>query len=340
MNFAITTKCNKACDYCFARESRDAMIKNKENMDMTFVQWCQLLQKVPRDNQNMGYIKILGGEPTQHPEFERFLEELPKRNIKATLISNFLFNEKILEIIKKSLDHGIINGFLINSTDLDQKNRIKKFSRNYNTIYEYLYQFEREQDLSCGITFDIYEKDVDYYLNYIQSLNDSLLNIERLRISLPFPGDQEEKNKFPFIHNKKAGSMFLAAIQKSLSLGIKPSIDCTVYPCMFENREEWKYVKKFVEKYNIDCGGVPADLFPDGTVSYCYPLKEKIKVNSNKHKDLKGTINEMQERYKLIMSMVEKPKQCTSCGFFKQDVCHGPCLGQYDLSDIQVGINV
>lgn len=58
------------------------------------------------------FAQILGGEPTQHPQFEQFIEEASKRNIKVVLISNFLFNSDILDIVKSHIKNGDIGAFL------------------------------------------------------------------------------------------------------------------------------------------------------------------------------------------------------------------------------------
>jgi len=340
MNFVITNSCNKGCEYCFARESRNNIIENKEKIDMDFIQFCEYIAKVPRNKEGYGHIKLLGGEPTQHPELERILEAAKNKKIYITMISNFLFSDDILKILMEYTANGTITGFLINSTDLDKNNRMEIFSYNYNKLYEFLYPTEKEKTLSLGITFSE-NYDWKYYINYIKFLKENLISIERLRLSLPFPGDMKDKNKFIFINNKDFGFKILSAVKQSIDLGFINSIDCTAYPCMFNNREEWKYVERFVNKIRINCnGGSPMDIFPDGTISYCYPLKESIKLSINKYNNFDEVQKDLMKRYALIMHMVDKPEECKKCEFFTKKACEGPCLGQYNLSDIKIGLNL
>ena len=70
------------------------------------------------------------------------------------------------------------------------------WSKNYNEIYSELYKKDMEEEISIGLT--IYNKDLDYYINYLNFLIKNTIAIERLRISLSFPGNKEDKNNFLF----------------------------------------------------------------------------------------------------------------------------------------------
>lgn len=342
MNFVITAKCNKGCDYCFARESRNKILKSKENTEMSISTFSKILNKIPRNNDGSPpVIKLLGGEPTQHEDFAEFLEELYRRRFKTTIISNFLFkDENLLDIFKDHLKRGTINGFLLNATDLDVQNRIETYSKNYNEIYSFLYAVDRERDISPGITFSLDDKkDPDYYKNYIDFLNQHLMSIERMRVSISFPGDQEDKNKFEFLNNKNYGLKLLTALNQLVEHRQIGSIDCNIYPCLFENKEEWKFVKKFTTQARSWCNGSPFDIFPDMTASKCYPLKESVKLNLNNYDNLYQAKNEIESRYKLISEIVDYPEDCKNCKWFKKE-CEGPCLGFFDLSNTQLGVNI
>lgn len=334
MNFIITTECNKGCSYCFANEPN----KHTNIIKMSLEKYKELLDKIP-DNTNMP-IKLLGGEPTQHPLFKEFVSEALSRNKEVVIISNFLFNEDILKFLLSVTGSGKIS-FLINSTGLDINNRIKLFSKNYNTLFSYLYGLDLEEKMSCGITLET-DKDVLYYLEYIDFLLEHIKKIEKIRISLNFPGNKKDKNDFYFLNNKELGEKFLILSKKSIDIGANYSVDCIIFPCMFENKEEFKLVKKFVEKLSTFCNGVPADIFPDGIVSYCYPLKESIKVDSKNHKYLEDSLQELKIRYSILENkIVDKlPEICISCKFRSRGICHGPCLGFFDLSEENIGINV
>ena len=131
------------------------------------------------------------------------------------------------------------------------------------------------------------------------------------------------------------GKKIVSIVYKTINSFIKPSIDCIILPCMFENKEEIKLIKKFAEKVRFKCGnGAPTDIFSDNTVSYCYPLRETVKINTNKYNNLIESSEALISTYKIIDSLVEKPEECKQCSYFKSRECDGPCLGFYNIKNI------
>lgn len=328
MNFIITKKCDKNCPYCFAHQAR---VEDPTSY-MTLDQFSRLV-----DQCHINHVKLLGGEPTQHPNFPEILSILEGKNKSITLISNFLFKEPILRAILDCLRRGTNLGFLVNSTDLDQRNRLDIFKHNYKTLYNFLYPRNLEEKLNCGIT--IYEgNNLDYYINYLELLKTNLPKIERLRISINFPGNDEDKGPEKIINRTDLGEIMLGVITWCLNNFITPSIDCCYFPCLFKNKEELKIVQKFTEKSRCRCGheGAPADIFPDETVSFCYPLKNKIALNFQDYHSDREVNKALVTEYQIVKSLVEVPEACKTCQFFECGMCEGPCLGFYDLNSIEL----
>lgn len=328
MNFIITKKCDKNCPYCFAHQAR---VEDPTSY-MTLDQFSRLVDKCQID-----HVKLLGGEPTQHPNFPEILSILEAKHKSITLISNFLFKENILKTLCEAIQKNVPIGFLINSTDLDKYNRMSTFSKNYRTLYNLLYSRNREQELNCGIT--IYEENnLDYYINYLEFLKENLPKIERLRISINFPGNDEDKGPEKILNRTDLGEMMLGVITWCLNNFITPSIDCCYFPCMFENKEELKIVQKFTQKSRCKCGrdGAPADLFPDETISFCYPLKDTISLDFNDYHSAKEATEALITEYQIAKSLVKVPQKCLECSFYKCGMCEGPCLGFYNLKNIDL----
>jgi len=325
MNYIITTRCDKGCPYCFATTGRNKKYMSK--FDYSLEQFKEYLDKNVEPS-----IKLLGGEPTSHPEFILFAEEALKRNKEITLISNFLFNDEIREYLVNKINHGAPFHFLVNSTDLDQFNRIEKWSKNYNEIYLALYNQGKEENISCGITF-VDNISPEQYMKYLDFLLEHIYKIERLRLSISFPPGDKKKVANYAINNLELGEKFNKIIAYCLTKFIKPSLDCIIYPCMFENKEQFKIAKNFMDSTKFKCnegkGGGPADLFPDGSVSYCYPLKEVIKLDFGDYKNS----HEVGKALKAAYTLKEQeeidnlPEACKACKFFKSNLCAGPCLG-------------
>lgn len=329
MNFIITKRCNKGCPYCFAHQSRVEDPKG----EMTLDQFNKLI-----DDYQCEHIKLLGGEPTCHPQFKDILESVLQKGKSVTLISNFLFGEDIKDFLVNKLIQGYDIHFLVNSTDLDINNRIKVWNDNYSSIYNTLYSIDKEESISCGIT--IYEKNsAEYYIQYLNFLYSNTPNIERLRISLNFPGDEINKDVYSVINNKSLGNIILCIFEWCLEHYIVPSPDCILFPCLFNNKEEFKFIKKYSNKeLRFKCGynGAPADLFSDGTVSFCYPLKDIINLDIKNYKSSKEIYNALQTEYQIAKSRVCLPEDCKKCEFKKCGMCEGPCLAFYHLKDLDI----
>ena len=123
-----------------------------------------------------------------------------------------------------------------------------------------------------------------------------------------------------------------------LSNFITPSIDCCYFPCLFNNKEELKIVQKFTMKSHCKCaiGGAPSDIFPDETVSFCYPLKDRIVLNFKDYHSATEVNQALVTEYQIAKSLVEIPDECKECDFFKCGMCEGPCLGFYDLTNLEL----
>jgi organic radical activating enzyme len=324
MNLIITTKCNKGCSFCFA--------KNDDHQEMSLDTFRRILDKIEETKKVEGVeeipVKLLGGEPTAHKNFVQFLEEIEKRNLQAVIVSNFLFREeiryKIADFIAKVETYILVNASNLNDSI------INKWADNYNTIYSYSRMMDIEERINCGYTFEE-SKNWEYYINYTDYLLKNIYKIENLRMSMQFPGFRDNKENFYFINNKELGKKFFMTARKAIDVGAGPLIDCIVYPCMFENWEEYKFVRKFCLNFNTKCPSPANDVFPDYKAIYCYPLKNNISINS---KDL--TVIETEEalinKYGDLKSKINLPETCKTCRHLNIDQsCNGPCLAFFDL---------
>lgn len=324
MNLILTNKCNKGCPYCFAHEYRGEFLK-----EFDFDNLKELI-----NNKINGQVKLLGGEPTQYSHFKELLEFLSEKRRNTTLISNFLFSEEIRNLILNNIQNTNMS-YLANATDLDKLNRLDIWSKNYNEIYSYLYQFDKEENLSIGITLEK-ERTLEYYISYLINLKESILNIERLRISLNFPGEDSSKIPNLYIKDYESGRKIIGIIQWCINNNIEPSLDCIIFPCMFENKEEFKFMKRFLSKYKFKCMGAPSDVFENGIVSYCYPLKNHVKIDIKNYKNESMVYDSLKSQYTIINSLVDLPEECKECIFKENNICNGVPLCLRNLSDIDI----
>jgi len=282
---------------------------------------------------NQRQIKLLGGEPTQHPQFEEFLRYAFDNNVEVTIISNFLFSKEVRDVILRYLEKAPMH-FLINATELDKADRMAIFRENYDTIYKFLYARDAETNIACGITIDP-DVPVEKYISYVEYLQKNLIAIEKMRISLAFPGSDNQKGNFFFINNKKLGDYFVYLVKTLLNMNIPSTLDCILFPCMFEGKEEMKFLMKFFDQFNRSkCGDTagPTDYLPDGNAIYCYPCN-RLSVNTSKFKTNASVVESLRMKYAISRSLVDMPESCLKCGYYGNK-CDGPCLGFFDIESV------
>jgi uncharacterized radical SAM superfamily Fe-S cluster-containing enzyme len=104
----ITSACNLDCPICYTHNM------NESAFHMTEAQLRAILDHVCRTDPERRIINLTGGEPTQHPQFERLVELCVEQGIHRITISThglrFLKDERLLERLAK-LDARIVLSF-------------------------------------------------------------------------------------------------------------------------------------------------------------------------------------------------------------------------------------
>jgi MoaA/NifB/PqqE/SkfB family radical SAM enzyme len=308
-------------------------MREKPAEDMSLANFQKLIELACRDNDPPAGLKLLGGEPTLHPQFEQILDFLTDRHIPVTLISNLLYTEEKVRarIYQTALD-GILLGGLANAAELDSSNKMQIFKDNFNALQEALGRRDFQRSMAAGITFSRH-KSSEEEVAYVEYLSQNL-EISSLRISLDFLGDNV-RDTF-FINNKEYGQKFLAVIHKCLDLRIPVSGDCKVYPCMFEPKKFRKDIQGFVQRIRTAClaGAAPFDVFPDMSYIHCYPARKLSGQNILKFSRLSEAMGEIAFLKKSLQSLGREdlPSECRVCDYYKTNSCDSLCLGCRELA--------
>ena len=78
------------------------------------------------------------------------------------------------------------------------------------------------------------------------------------------------------------------------------------------------------------------DVFADGTVSYCYPLKNVIDLKMKEYNSVSEIQSALNVEYQISKSKICLPEECSNCEFKKYGMCEGPCLAFYHLKDLDI----
>ncbi len=135
----ITSACNLDCPICYTHN------KNEGAYHMSEAELAAILRHLRETDPERRIINITGGEPTQHPQFERLLQMCADEGIHRITLSThglrFLKDEHILERLKK-LDARVVLSFdsfdpevnkhMLGGAFLDGKLRVLELLEKYN----------------------------------------------------------------------------------------------------------------------------------------------------------------------------------------------------------------
>jgi radical SAM protein with 4Fe4S-binding SPASM domain len=273
-------------------------------------------------------VALLGGEPTEYPEFIELLEYVAKKkhlNQKSPeflLISNFLFgDEKVGKALKEFQEaHEKYMGFLLNVAEMS-KTQLALFLKNVEMFVL------PSSKLSPGITLNK-NLEASYYINNLKPIIDTgkVKNI-RLSVPNPLPGsisfDEYYEEEMP-VYRQQSYDL----IKWGLSELIEVSFDCGTTECFFEEPLTLDFVNRFTAKREnkLGCSAGALDIKPTGDLMPCYPGSH---ITTNIHDY--DTLKEAESKVLYLKRYYETkapPKKCLNCEKFLTS-CHGPCVGFY-----------
>ena len=145
-NASITRSCNRACAYCFARE---ALQCGPTHMTRdTFRTLLTYLQESKRDE-----IRLLGGEPTMHPQFCDFVRLALQAHLRVVVFSNGLIPQNQLDLLC-GLEHQqltvIVNASaLLDGSTTEAESVIRSLGRLGTRAMLGVTLYETTQALDC-----------------------------------------------------------------------------------------------------------------------------------------------------------------------------------------------
>ena len=327
MNLAINGTCAKGCSFCFTKE--DARLKHTLG-EMSIEKVGELLDhfdvKGSREE-----VTILGGEPTQHSNFIGLMDYIISRGYKVNLVSNLLFGKRTLDYITTNIRH--IQWVLPNGAELDEKNRLNLFKKNYlslYTAYANTWGFEENPRLFIALTLssDWEERKMYDYIKWLYHALDGKLNA--IRLGLDLTGTY-------LINNKEMGKEVTKILKFGMYNNIRVTSDCQVPPCLWEGKTKESIIQNSfdfatfkVKGYDKICGFMPLDIFPDGSSIHCYPLQDKVKIDNVLKISGENNILSLRDKFDDLYRENHKdysiPQDCLDCVFYKTE-CNGICGG-------------
>ncbi len=304
-NISLTNECNRACSYCFAVKTKTN--DSEKNSFMTLHLFENILDFIERSG--IRQVRLMGGEPTLHPEFSQIIEKVIVRHLDLVVFSNGFLSEAVVQLLEQiPNDQATI---LIN-TAIPGESLPEELRRQRNT-------FRRlGSNIMLGVNIHNRQQEFDFLISLIHKYN--LIPKVRLGLAHPAPGETNHflQPKFYPVIGEKICSFSKSARQN----GIEIEFDCGFVHCMFPH-DISELTGKNPQDIGQRCNPIP-DILPDVNVLSCYPLHGLGEILSPIHHDSKWLQQQFTDRLAPFKQFGIYP-QCTICDLFKRGDCLGGC---------------
>ena len=317
MNLLITDICNKECPYCFAQDkvAIGAQVSKANRKNITLENVEKYLDFLEAGDDKV--FKILGGEPTVHPQFNTIAQMGLDRGLDVTVFTNGIWSKKVLDFVEAD-NSGRLNFVVnINEPKLQTDNENRKQHESLNIM--------RSRGM---ISFNIYRPGFDMLftadlINRYELKREIRLGLAHpiVNIDVDFPQDNELK-----IIGKSLVEQ-MRVLEKQDILG---EFDCGFPMCMFEE-EDYAYLHTCSKNgFRSTCNfivdvGVNLDAWP------CFPLSEVANVEIKNFESGRHLLHHYQKTLAPVRNMGSLD-YCQECKYHKRGQCCGGCTGRTLIS--------
>jgi len=302
-NICLTSVCNRQCSYCFAQEHGDApdfMSIDDFKRSLDFLEQSKIDQ-----------VRILGGEPTLHPDFKEIMALSKDTGQKILLFTNGLFSDEILDYLMNIPPETL--RVMVNVTPLDSMKR-KDVAQQHHVI--------KKLGPRAALSFNIFRPDISFEILIELIEGSEAQKMVRLGLALPCLNGNNESlhpRQYPYV-----GSRIVSFATQAANHDIRISFDCGFVPCMF-SKEGLDALKHAKADIGWRCNPI-LDITPAGQVLHCFPLaqmyseplKERLKAGALRAKFVEKSHDFRQAGIY---------RDCALCDLKHSEVCPGGCLG-------------
>ena len=310
-NLIISRVCNMACDYCFARQSMRLWQSDRSQQFISAAVFEERLDFLERSD--VREIRLLGGEPTLHPDFFSLLRQAQKRGRRILVFSHGWLDEKTSAFLESRSDTAIL--IMINMNAQPRLETSEKYSpARRRKILKRLGSLATLGYNIHGPGFDL-----EPLIKLIDGTG--IRRVIRLGLAQPvWNGNNAwlHPKLYPLVGQKIARFGKLA-----VEAGIKLEFDCGFVPCMFSeaNREALQTQHPDLDWH---CNPIP-DLDIEGQAFHCFPLSGKISTTftaSERASEVRNRLIEQAKPYRTAGIY----RECSVCKSKINGDCPGGCL--------------
>jgi hypothetical protein len=300
-NIAITTTCERSCSGCFARAAfAETRPPARMSLD-AFERALALLQRSRVDE-----VRLLGGEPTHHPDFALFAQRALDRMGKLTVFSHGLMPEPAIAWLERQPPERVsVTVNVPHSLSSELSPRLS------DTLLRLGPRAMAGTSLSAKAT----------PLVALLALIDRFAMRRTVRLGLTHP-DADRSNRWLHPrHYSMVGARVESFAQEAARRGVKLALDCGFVPCMFSHRAlPW-----LANGIGAQCG--PAlDILPDGRAISCFPLARIAGAIELSADDTTRSVRDSFARRLAPYQGIGVFSCCSRCRYLEVGCCTGGCV--------------
>jgi hypothetical protein len=301
-NLSVTLLCNQACGYCFARSL------DRDSGHMQPEVFAQALDHLERSG--IRQVRMLGGEPTIHPQFGLLLDAIEARGLDLLLFSNGRMPGRAMDRLKRFPGERL--AILLNIDPAACQPDIR--DRRVRQVVE---RFAGAVILGCNIHHPGLSPAP------LLPLVDRFQLNRTIRLGLAHPCVGAENRFLHPRHYRTVGHRIGAFARDAARRGIRLVFDCGFVPCMF-TEDDLELLTTLGDPPGSRCNPLP-DFLPDGRLIPCYPLAH-VCHTVHRPGDTAETVQARCSEQLAIYRTAGIYGECSHCQLRRQQRCNGGCL--------------
>ena len=298
-NISLTQVCNQRCTYCFAQ----ALPSRREMRPADFRALLELLGRSGVDE-----ARLVGGEPTLHPEFPSLVKEAAGRGLQVRVFSNGLMPGPALSALQ-ALPPDRCSVLINTPCPLPATGPSGQLEKTLQALGP-----------RAGIGINIYRPRLP--IESVLPLIDRYGLRRTVRLGLAHPCLGADNAFLHPRHYATVGREILQLFQDARERQIAFSFDCGFVPCMFPP-EFWEHAGPAANEVGGQCGPIP-DILPDLTAIPCYALGNLTQYPVSGCAKTGDLVRRFQERL-AVPGGLGLFAHCRRCDWRARGRCNGGC---------------
>lgn len=305
-NLAISAVCNQKCAYCFTGDHLANSGAHQDFLDVgDFAMRLDFL-----DRSGIDQVRLLGGEPTLHPQFLELIERTKARSKTIIVFTNGLMPEEVLVGLERLAAKDC--NVLVNVNEPTEAGKKT---------------FERQRTVLCRLGeramlgFNIYQ--TNFQPDFLLSLIAEAKCKPALRLGMAHPCLSGSNH---YIHPKQyrfIAEKIVRFARTAASDGVRVEFDCGFVRCMFSD-EDLEALKTWGADVGWRCNPI-LDVDLEGRVIHCYPLSRLGSLPLTPETDASALRSAFESRTRPYRQAGVFP-ECSTCPFKTSGECPGGCL--------------